>query len=165
VGPQPAASAVVAAPEGGKGTKSVSVFKWTLTYLDVRTSTEIKKEGEAVAILTKDAKALKAASEHPVVVVTAVISESGDRDARVLDLLNEGSDESITKAVSIKKQMAEKLKAVEHLDDMRAVTWLLSRVVATCTEMETRRDVQKMKQDVSYEQYQASSNLQCAGLI
>jgi len=145
--------------------KTVSAFKWTLTYVDIQTNTEQKKAGEACATLTSDSGALAKASEHPLVVVTAVVAESADKDAAVLDLLNNGSDDAITRAVSIKKQTVERLKAVEHLDEMGAVTWLVKRMSATCIEMESRRDIQKMRQDVSYEQYQASSNLQCAGLV
>jgi hypothetical protein len=145
--------------------KIVSAFKWKLTYLDIATNTEQKKEGEACVTLTRDVKLLQDASEHPLVVVTAVIAESADKDATILDLLNTGSEEDIKRAVSIKKQSVESLKAVEHLDDMQAVTWLVKRMAATCAEMESRQDIQKVRQNVSYEHYQASSNLQCAGLV
>lgn len=149
----------------GQSTVKASAFRWTLTYVDVQSSTEKKMSGEAFATLTKDSKLLAKASEHPLVVVTAVVAGSADKDAAVLDLLNNGSDEAITSAISIKKQSVELLKAVEHLDEMGAVTWLVKRMTATCAEMESRANLQKMRQDVNYELYQASSNLQCAGLV
>lgn len=98
-------------------------------------------------------------------VLTAVVAGSADKDAAVLDLLNNGSEEAITSAIDIKKQSVELLRAVEHLDEMQAVTWLVKRMTATCAEMESRSNIQKMRQDVNYELYQASSNLQCAGLV
>jgi len=150
-----------AAPSQGK--MVVSAFKWTLNYVDVATSRVAVRKGEAFATLTDKAEEWKNAAEHASVVVSAVVAESGEKDQVILDLLQ--SSDNVTRAILIKRGVVAKLKAVEPLDDMNAVTWLLKRTEGTLQEMESRNDIEKMRKNVGYEQYQASQGLQCAGLI
>jgi len=141
----------------------VSAFKWTLNYVDVATSRVVIRKGEAMATLTENQAEWKNATEHASVVVSAVVAESGEKDQVILDLLQ--SSDNVTKAIAIKRGVVARLKAIEPLDDMNAVTWLLKRSEGTLREMESRQDMEKMRKNVGYEQYQASQGLQCAGLI